>query len=116
MAKTTITAVVAKKLAAKKVASNKATAKPATAKTAAPAPVGRTASGKVVAAADAKPARKTTYGALVRRLAKDYGVKVAAAPAASPANPYSVSEAVTKKALQSVGVLNRHGKLASHLK
>lgn len=111
MAKTTITAVVAKKPAAKKVASNKATAK-----TAAPAPVGRSASGKVVAAADDKPARKTTYGALVRRLAKDYGVKVAAAPATSPANPYSVSAAVTKKALQSVGVLNRHGKLASHLK
>lgn len=111
MAKTTIIAVIAKKPGAKKVA-----AKNAAAKTAAPALVGRSAPAKVVAAADAKPAHKTTYGALVRRLAKDYGVKVAAAPAASPANPYSVSEAVTKKALQSVGVLNRHGKLASHLK
>jgi len=109
MAKTTIIPAVAKKPAAKKVAPKKATAK-----TAAPALGGRPAAVKVVAAA--KPARKTTYGALVRRLAKDYGVKVAAAPAASPANPYSVSEAVTKKALQSVGVLNRHGKLASHLK
>lgn len=106
MAKTPITAVVAKKPSAKKT----------TAETAARAPAGRAVAVKVVAAADAKPARKTTYGALVRRLAKDYGVKVAAAPAASPANPYSVSEAVTKKALQSVGVLNRHGKLASHLK
>lgn len=111
MAKTTITAVVAKKPAAKKVA-----AKNAVAKTDAPARVGRSAAVKVGAAADAKPARKTTYGALVRRLAKDYGVKVAAAPVASPANPYRVSEAVTKKALQSVGVLNRHGKLASHLR
>lgn len=111
MAKTTITAVVAKKPAAKKVA-----AKNAAAKMAVPARVRRSAAVKVVAAADAKLARKATYGALVRRLAKDYGVKVAVAPAASPANPYSVSEAVTKKALQSVGVLNRHGKLASHLK
>lgn len=111
MAKTTITAVVAKKPAAKKAA-----AKNAAVKTAAPTRVGRSPAVKVLDAADTKPARKTTYGALVRRLAKDYGVKVAAAPAASPANPYIVSEAVTKKALQSVGVLNRHGKLASHLK
>jgi hypothetical protein len=111
MAKTTITAVAAKKPVAKKV-----TAKNAAVKTAAPTGAGRSSTMKVVAAADAKPARKTTYGALVRRLAKDYGVKVAAVPAASPANPYSVSDALTKKALQNVGVLDRHGKLASHLK
>ncbi|WP_426054733.1 hypothetical protein [Janthinobacterium sp. PSPC2-1] len=111
MAKTTITAVVAKKSSAKKKAAKKATSE-----TAAHTPAGRSVAVKVVAAEDAKPARKTTYGALVRRLARDYGVKVAAAPAASPANPYSVSEAVTKKALRSVGVLNRDGKLASHLK
>ena len=110
MAKTTITAV------AKQPAAKKAGAKNAAAQKVAPARVDRSSAVKVVAAADAKPARKTTYGALVRRLAKDYGVKVAAAPASSPANPYSASEAVTKKALQSVGVLNRHGKLASHLK
>lgn len=101
MAKTTITAAVMKKPALKKVAAAKTVA---------------SSSMKVLAAAAAQPAPKSTYGALVRRLAKDYGVKVAAAPTASPANPYSVSEAVTKKALQSVGILNRQGKLASHLK
>lgn len=101
MAKTTITAAVTKKPAFKKGAAVKTVA---------------SASVKVVAAVAAKPARKTNYGALVRRLAKDYGVKVAAAPTASSANPYSVSEAVTKKALQSVGILNRQGKLAAHLK
>lgn len=109
MAKPNITATT-------KPAAKKAVARRATAKAAAPALVSRSVPVKTVAAADAKPARKATYGALVRRLAKEYGVKVAAAPAASPFNPYSVSEAVTKKALKSVGVLNRQGKLASHLK
>lgn len=106
MAKMTTTTAAAKKPAAKKAA----------AKVAAPARVGRTVSARAVAAAEAAPPRKTTYAALVRRLAKDYGVKVAEAPATSPINPYRASEAVTKKALQGAGILTRYGNLAPHLK
>lgn len=104
MVKTTTTTVAGKKQAAKK----------ALTKAAAPARVGRSVSAS--AAAEAALPQKTSYAALVRRLAKDYGVKVASAPAASPINPYRTSEAVTKKALQGAGVLTRYGNLAPHLK
>ena len=106
MVKTTTATVAGKKPAAKK----------ALAKAAAPARVGRSVSASAAAAAEAALPRKTSYAALVRRLAKDYGVKVASAPAASPINPYRTSEAVTKKALQGAGVLTRCGNLAPHLK
>lgn len=59
---------------------------------------------------------KPSYATLVQRLATELGVKVAAMPDTSAVNPYRASSAVTKKALQSVGVLTRSGKLSPRLK
>ena len=105
MAKVTLRPVVTRKLAAEKavvVASPRTHVSQVTSPTAAP---------KVAAVS-----RKTAYARLVRRLAKDLGVKVAVVPAVSPPNPYRASAAVTKKALQSAGVLTRSGNLSPRLK
>lgn len=61
-------------------------------------------------------ALESDYAALVRRLERDFGVKVGAVPATNPVNPYLVDDAITKKALQAAGILTRAGNLSSRYK
>lgn len=78
-------------------------------------PAARAAVRHSAAKAAKPPAMAATYAAIVKRLEKDYGVKVGATPPRRK-NPYQLSPEATEKALRNAGILTRTGKLSSDYK
>jgi hypothetical protein len=97
------TAAPAKKAAAKKPAAKKSALV-----------VGKTAPVSQVKRPGG-PTVSETYSVVVKKLAKDHGVKVGAVTT-PPNNPYRRSAAVTGKVMRQAGILTKAGHLAPRFK